>query len=170
MNPIIESILSRRSIRKFYDKPVDNELINIILKAGFNAPSAGNQQPWHFVIINDRKILDEIADFHPYAKMARQTPQAFLVCGEPALEKHPGYWPVDCSAATENMLLAIHALGLGGVWVGVYPREERMKEITRICNLPDHIKPFALIPFGYPAEEKPPANRFIPDRIKYNRW
>lgn len=168
MNPVLEAILSRRSIRKFQNKEISNEDIHKVLKAGMNAPSAGNEQPWHFIIIDNRNLLNQIADFHPYAKMLYEAPLAIMVCGDPSLEKHKHYWPVDCSAATENMLLAIHALGLGGVWIGVYPREHRMKKLKEMLHIPDPIQPFAIIALGYPAEQKPPANRYLADRIHYN--
>ncbi|MBS0000937.1 MAG: nitroreductase family protein, partial [Cyclobacteriaceae bacterium] len=106
------NIYARRSIRRYKDTPVPDEKIRQVIKAGMNAPSAGNEQPWHFVIINDRNILNGIAGFHPFAQMAREAPVAILVCGEPALEKHRDLWVQDCSAATQNMLLEITDLGL----------------------------------------------------------
>mgnify|MGYP001769731856 CR=1 FL=1 len=124
------------------------------------APSAGNQQPWHFVIISNREILNEIPKFHPYSKMLAQSPVAILVCGDINTEKHKGYWIQDCSAATENILLAIHTLGLGAVWLGIHPREDRVDGIKKLLNLPDNISPLALIALGYPAEKHPPADRF----------
>jgi nitroreductase len=166
----LECIFSRRSIRKYRSEPVSEEKIEIILKAGMNAPSAGNEQPWHFVVIDDRKLLNQIADFHPYAKMLYEAPQAIVVCGDPSLEKHKHYWPVDCSAATQNMLLAIQALGLGGVWIGVYPREHRMQKLKELLKVPDPVQVFAVIACGYPAEQKPPANRYRPERIHFNTW
>jgi len=163
-------IYQRRSIRKYTDAPVSEESLMKIIKAGMNAPSAGNEQPWHFVIINDRKILDSIADFHPFAQMARQAPVAILVCGDPDLEKHKGMWVQDCSAATQNMLLAVTGLGLGGVWVGIYPREKRMEGIRELLDMPGNFLPFSLIPVGHPGEEKEPNDKFLRDRIHWNKW
>ncbi len=166
----MDILYRRRSIRKYTDSPVSEDDIKKIIKAGMNAPSAGNEQPWHFIMINDRKKMDAIAGFHPFAQMIRQAPAAILVCGEPALEKHKGLWVQDCSAATQNMLLEIADLGLGGVWVGIYPREKRMTGIRELFNIPEDIIPFSLIPLGYPAEEKEPNDKFMEDRIRVNKW
>jgi nitroreductase len=164
------TIYTRRSIRKYTGDSVREEDLMGIVKAGMNAPSAGNEQPWHFVIIHDRTKLNAIADFHPFAQMARHAPVAILVCGDPGFEKHKGMWVQDCSAATQNMLLEITARGLGGVWVGVYPREKRMDGLRRLLNIPSNIIPFSLIPIGYPAEKKEPNDKFIQDRIRVDRW
>jgi nitroreductase len=145
-------------------------MLNRIIKAGMNAPSAGNEQPWHFVVIDDRNILNSIADFHPFAKMTRTAPVAILVCGEPELEKHKDLWVQDCSAATQNMLLEITDLGLGGVWVGIYPREKRIEEMRKLLRMPENIIPFSLIPLGYPGEIKEPNDKFLPERIRINQW
>ncbi len=166
----MNTIYTRRSIRKYIPEPVREEDLMKIIKAGMNAPSAGNEQPWHFVIIHDRKILNAIADFHPFAQMAREAPVAILVCGEPDLEKHKGMWVQDCSAATQNMLLEITDLGLGGVWVGVYPREKRMDGVRELLNMPSNIIPFSLIPLGHPGEKKEPNDKFLKERIRVNLW
>ncbi|NMC63220.1 MAG: nitroreductase family protein [SAR324 cluster bacterium] len=166
----LESILSRRSIRKFQDKSVPNELVTEILKAAMAAPSANNKQPWHFIVVKDKKHLQEIAKVHPYAKMASEAALAIIVCGDPGLEFAPGYWIQDCSAATQNILLAAHELGLGAVWCGVYPREERVKEIKEAFEIPDNIIPLNVIPIGYPGEEKGASNRYDPNRIHMNKW
>lgn len=163
-------IYTRRSIRKYTDQAIPGETINRIIKAGMNAPSAGNEQPWHFVVINDRNILNTIADFHPFAQMARIAPVAILVCGEPELEKHKDLWVQDCSAATQNILLEITDLGLGGVWVGIYPREKRMEAMRKLLHMPGNIIPFSMIPLGHPAETKEPNDKFLPERIRINRW
>lgn len=134
------------------------------------APSAGNQQPWHFIVLDERAVLDAIPEHHPHSSMIREATVAILVCGDVSAEKHRGYWVQDCAAATENMLVAVTALGLGAVWLGVYPREDRVKGLKGLFGLPDHIIPFSLIPIGRPAEEKPSADRYDPSRIHYNRW
>ncbi|MCK5029180.1 MAG: nitroreductase family protein [Bacteroidales bacterium] len=167
---IIEGILTRRSIRKYTNKEVADEQIQLLLKAGMYAPSASNQQPWHFVVITDRKILNIISEVHPYAKMLKQAQLAILVCGDEDRELSKGYWVVDCSAATQNILLAAHDLGLGAVWLGVHPREERKNEIRKIFDLPHNIQPMSLISIGYPDEEKETPDRFKPERIHYNTW
>ncbi|MBS7627126.1 nitroreductase family protein [Candidatus Bathyarchaeota archaeon] len=166
----MEAIISRRSIRKYTDQPIPDDKVEMLLKAAMSAPSAGNQQPWHFIVINERKILDEIPKFHSYAQMLHEAPLAILVCGDLKLEKHKGFWTQDCSAATENILIAANANGLGAVWLGIYPREERIRGLKNLLGLPEHIIPFSLIPIGYPAEHKPPAERYDESRIHYNHW
>jgi nitroreductase len=167
---MLESILSRRSIRKFKNTPVCEKDIEDILKAAMAAPSAGNSQCWEFIIINNRIILDEIPKIHPHAQMILESPIAILVCADVSREKYPERWLLDCSAATQNILLAVHEKGLGAVWVGIHPDKERIKGITKLFNLPDNIKPFSLIPIGYPNETKPPSNRFDKNKIHYNKY
>lgn len=167
----LQALVSRRSIRKFTSEPVSEQEVKDILEAAMSAPSAGNQQPWHFIVINDRKLLDRVPEFHPHSLMCIEASLAILVCGDPSLEKHEGYWVQDCAAATENLLLSIHALGLGGVWVGIYPREERVKGFRRLLNIPEQIIPFSLIPIGHPAEKKPVRpDRYNESRIHRNSW
>ena len=166
----MEAILSRRSIRRYTDQPVSEEVVEELLKAGMSAPSAGNQQPWQFIIITSRELLDEIPRLHPYASMLPQAKVAILVCGDIQAESFKGYWIQDCSAATENILIAAHAKGLGAVWLGIYPREERVKALQKLLKLPEHIVPLSLISIGYPAEKKPPANRFDSSRVHHNGW
>jgi nitroreductase len=166
----METILSRKSIRQYTAKRVPREVINEILHAAMSAPSAGNERPWHFIVLTDRAVLDEIPKFHPYSAMLKQASVAILVCGDAMLEKHKGYWVLDCAAATENMLLAIHARGLGAVWCGVYPTEDRVLNLRKLLKLPDHIIPFSLIPIGFPAEEKKAGDRFDGSRVHENRW
>ena len=166
----LEAIHSRRSVRRYEDRPVPEELVRKLLAAASSAPSARNQQPWQFVVIDDRQMLAEIAEVNPNAQMARRAPLAILVCGDLGLETLPGYWVVDCAAAVENMLLAAHALGLGAVWTGVYPRQERMDGLRRIARLPEGIMPHSLVVLGYPAEHPAPQDRFRPERVHRNGW
>lgn len=170
MTEAYESIMSRRSIRQFESKPVPPETVRKLLDAAMSAPSAHHEEPWHFIVIDRRETLDEIARVHPYAKMAASAPLAILVCGQASLEKSPGYSPVDCGNATMNILHAAHALSLGGVWVGVYPKEERMQEMRTILSIPEGIYPFALIPLGYPSERKGKENRYKQERVHSNQW
>lgn len=165
-----ECIVTRRSIRQFADRPVPAEMVEKLLRAAMTAPSAGNQQPWEFIVLTDRALLDEMPSIHPYCQMIRQAPVAVLVCGNATREKYPGYWPQDCSAATMNLLLAAHALGLGAVWTGIYPREERIRPFREKFALPEHVVPLALIPIGWPAESPPQPDRFAPERVHHNRW
>lgn len=166
----MKAILNRRSIRKYNNEPVGKDAITSLLKAAMAAPSARNQQPWEFVVIDNRKILDQVPNIHPYAQMIKEAPVAILVCGDKTREKTEGYWVQDCAAATENILIAAEDLSLGAVWLGVYPRKERVDGITKLLKLPNHIVPFALIPLGHPAEHKEPSNRFDTARIHSNGW
>jgi len=169
MDPL-DAIRTRRSIRKYQDKPVPEELIEKLLAAAMYAPSACNAQPWQFVLLQDRKLLREVPKIHPYAAMAAQAPLAILVCGDTSLEISPGYWAIDCSAAVENLLLAAHALGLGAVWTGVYPQQDRVEGFRRLLGLPKNVIPHSLIPLGYPAEQPPQEERYRPERIHRNGW
>jgi nitroreductase len=166
----LEAIYSRRSVRKFESRAVPEELIEKLLKAAMNAPTARNAQAWHFIVIDDRAKLAEYAAANPNAAMAKDAPLGILVCGDLQLEKSPGYWVVDCSAAVENMLLAAHAMGLGAVWTGVYPREERMDFLHKQFGLPDEVKAHSLVVVGYPAEHPAPQSHFRPDRVRKNHW
>jgi len=166
----MEALMTRRSIRSYRDEPVPDELIERILKAAMMAPSAGNEQPWQFIVIRDRELLQDIPRFHPYVKMVLQAPVAILVCGDLKLARHTGFWVQDCSAAVQNLLLAAHDLGLGAVWAGVYPREKRVDGFRKLLDLPEHIVPFALIPIGYPAQESREVDRFKNDRIHHDGW
>ena len=166
----MDVILSRRSIRKYTDQQVSEEDINELPKAGMAAPSANNCQPWHFVVINDHQIMDRIPEFHPYSKMLKSASVAILICIDKNLENADGYGIQDCSAATQNILLAAHANGLGAVWLGIYPREVRIEGVKKLLGIPGGIMPLSLISIGYPSEEKPPANRFDEARVHYNKW
>ncbi|MCX8131028.1 MAG: nitroreductase family protein [Clostridia bacterium] len=166
----MNAIFSRRSIRKYTKQDISEEIIEKIIRAGMAAPSAGNEQPWHFIVINDRSVLNEIPKFHPYAKMLAEVDNAIVICGDLTLEKYEGFWVQDCSAATQNMLLMVHDLGLGSVWLGVYPIEERVKALKELLGLPENIIPFSVLPIGHPAESKEPANRFSPSKVHRNRW
>ncbi|MDD4050803.1 MAG: nitroreductase family protein [candidate division Zixibacteria bacterium] len=166
----IEAILGRRSIRRYYGRPVTEDQIEQILRAAMCAPSANNEQPWQFIVITDRRMLDRIPTVHPYSAMLKEAPLAILVCGDVSLDKSPGYWVVDCAAATQNLLVAAYALGLGTVWLGVYPREERMGDIAALFGLPDHVKPLALVAVGHPAEKKPANDRYDASRVRRNTW
>jgi nitroreductase len=167
---LFDAIAHRRSIRRYRPDSINESLVSSIVRAGCAAPSAGNEQPWHFLVIRARTTLIELSISHPYADMLREAPLAILVCADMNRVKHKDYWPQDCAAAVQNMLLATHGLGLGSVWVGVYPREARVAEVRRVITLPDTIIPFALLPIGLPAEEKGPDDRFDPKRIHLEHW
>ncbi len=166
----MENILSRRSIRRYTAEPVSEETIKQLLEAAMSAPSANNRQPWQFVVIDDRELLDAITEVHRYAQMLKEAPLAILVCGDLQRAKRQGYWVQDCSAATENLLLAAHALGLGAVWLGVYPNEQRLVGVRHLLRLPEQLEPFSLISIGHPAEQKPPSARYDVERVHRNQW
>jgi nitroreductase len=165
-----ETIITRRSIRKYKKQPIPKETLQKLFEAACQAPSAGNQQPWHFILLDDRKILNVIHTFHPSAKILKEADKAILVCGDLDLEKFKGYWMIDCAAATQNILLAAHSLGLGACWLGLYPREGRMAGMKKLLHLPAHIVPFAVVALGYAGEIKPKENRCNPARIHQNKW
>lgn len=165
-----EAILTRRSIRKFTSQLVSHDLIEKILKAGMQAPSARNKQPWHFIVIQDREMLDKISVVHPYAYMLKEAPLGIVICGDSNIEITIEYIVQDCSAATQNMLLAAHNFGLGAVWLGIYPREPRIKALRKLLSIPENIIPVSMIAVGYPAEKKEPENRFNPERVHYEKW
>lgn len=167
---LIEAIRTRRSIRQFTDQPVSDELIRRIIAAAMQAPSAGNQQPWHFVVTTDRDKLTELQAVHPHSAMAARAPVSILVCGATAGLKYPQLWPQDCAAATQNLLLAARDLGLGTVWVGIYPLEERLAACRRLWGIPAEVTPFALVPVGWPAASFSVVDRFQPDRIHHEQW
>jgi nitroreductase len=167
---IIEALLTRRSVRSFTDEPVTEEQIKQLLRAAMQAPSAGNQQPWHFVIITERHLLNRIALINPHADMCRLAPVSILICGDERLEKHPGYWVEDCSAAAENLLLAAHGMGLGAVWTGIHPVAERVAGFRSLFDLPSSIHPLGLMVVGVPAERPVPVDRYKEDRVQWNHW
>jgi nitroreductase len=166
----LTAIGTRRSIRKYTDEAVSESVITDLLRAAMAAPSAGNEQPWHFVGIQDRAVLDAIPKFHPYSAMLKYASVAILVCGDLTLEKYKGCWVQDCSASAQNLLLAATALGLGAVWTAVHPMEDRVAGMRRLLNMPEHVIPLALIPIGYPAEQHRPADRFNAARVHRDRW
>jgi nitroreductase len=166
----LETIFTRRSIRRFTDETVSDEHIETLLRAGMAAPSAGNQQAWEFVVIDAPELLQAIPSVHPYAQMCAQAPLTLAVCAEPGREKYSGFWVQDCSASTQNILLAAHALGLGAVWLGIAPTGERAHQLAELLKLPQGIEPLALIAVGHPAESKEPEDRFDPHKTHHNQW
>jgi nitroreductase len=164
----MDVILARRSVRKYTDRPVSEEQLTKLLEAGMAAPSAKNRQPWHFVLVRDRGTLARLAEAHPYGKMLTEAAAAIAVCGDTNVA--PDYWIQDCSAATENILIAVAALGLGAVWLGCHPRPERVTAIKSILGIPDHIGVLSLISIGYPAEDKEPRTQYDESRVHKESW
>lgn len=166
----MDPVLSRRSVREYTAQPVSDEMLHTLLKAAMVAPSAGDERPWHFVVIDDRRIKEKIPEIHRFAHMAPNAPLALLVCGDENLQKHHGFWVQDCAAATENILIEAQQLGLGAVWLGVYPVEGRVQGFRRLLDIPERVIPFALVLVGYSAEHKNPANRYDESRVHLNCW
>jgi len=168
---IIDTIYARRSIRNYQDKPVEQEKLETLLKAAMAAPSAMNFKPWEFVVVTESPTLDEIRSALMFGKF--NSPAAIIVCGNLSFFKNPvasKYWIQDCSAATQNILLAAVGLGLGTVWCGVHPIYNYSKRISEIIQLPDHVEPLNVIYVGYPAEEKPSRTQFDPIRVHWQKY
>jgi len=165
---LIETIFRRRSIRNYTDSPVSEIDIQTLLEAAMAAPSASNRKPWHFVLIDDREVLGRLADAHPYGKMLPHAPLCIAVCGDTTISDR--FWVQDCSAATENLLLAATALGLGAVWLGVYPNEDRGSAIREILGIPAHVPPLNLISIGHPDEDKASRTQYDRTRVHRGRW
>lgn len=163
-------VTHRRSIRQFTSEPVSDDLITQLLVAAMQAPSAGNQQPWHFIIVTDREKLDAVPGFHPYCKMITGVSTAIIVCGAPDGKKWPDFWVQDCSASIQNILLAAHDLGLGAVWTGVYPLEERITATRKLFAIPQNVFPLAIIPVGWPAAESKKISRYDQSLIHRESW
>ncbi len=166
----METILGRRSIRKYSDESVTDAQVKRLLEAAMAAPSAHNRQPWHFIVVRDRNTLLEVPKFHNYSKMLEQAALAIIVCGDLETEGGTGFWVQDCSAATENILLAAKAAGLGAVWLGVHPNEALVKGLRGLLGIPERIMPLCIISIGHPLEEKPPGNRYRDDRVHTGKW
>jgi len=167
---VLEAIYQRRSIRKYKNQPVPEELVREILAAAMMAPSAGNAQPWQFIVITERETLARVKDFNPHAGMAAEAPLAIMICGDLNLEKFPGFWVQDCAAATQNLLLAAQARGLGTVWTGIYPMEDRVASFSRHFGLPPRVIPMALVVMGWPAQKIKGEDRFKVERIHTETW
>jgi len=167
---IFEAIMTRRSIRQVRKESVDDQQCRKLLQAAMQAPSAHNSQSWQLVVIDDREILLQIARFHPYASMLNHAPVAIAVCGDRKIEKSVEYLSLNGAAATQNILLAAHGLDLGAVWLGIYPRRERMKKLSELLALPGSIIPLSLIAIGHPAVKKPAENRYNNNKIHKNLW
>jgi len=173
MNETINSIMNRRSIRRYKSIPLDRGTIETLLRAGMAAPSAHNRQPWEFFVVTDRATLDRLAEEHPYAKMLGEAPVCIVVCGN--RERFCGgdeddFWVQDCSAATENILVAAQSLGLGTVWCGVTPRQVLIDMVSRIVGLPEGIVPLGLIAVGHPDQDPPVKDKWRPDRVHWEKW
>lgn len=166
----LECIITRRSIRKFTSQPISKQTISILLKAAMWAPSARNLQAWHFVVVDNKQLLHSLSEIHPHGKMLCNAPLAILICGNLQIEPMPEYNAINCSAATQNLLLAAHDSGLGAVWLGVYPKLERIAGISQLLQLPEYIIPISLLALGFPDEEKTSPERYDEAKISFNLW
>ena len=172
MNPDLQFIFSRRSIRKFTDAEIPETMLTDLLEAAMAAPSAVGRDPWHFIVLQSRDTLDRLASLLPHGRMLRQATASIVVCGDMEIvhDRQLSYLLQDLSAAVENLLLAANTLGLGGCWLGVHPREERMAGIRELFGLPEYILPVAGIALGWPAQQAEPRTRYNPDRVHREIW
>lgn len=169
----IKNIMTRTSVRKYTNEAVSKADIETMLRAGMAAPTAVNKQPWHFVVVTDREQLNALAAANRGTGMAAKAPLAIVVCGD--MQKTlsgigQGFWVQDCSAATENILLAANAIGLGGVWTGLYPNEERANAVRDVVKAPEHIVPLCVIVIGHPADNPTPKDKWKPENVSYNKF
>jgi nitroreductase len=167
---VLQAIFTRRSIRRFSGAPISEENMEVLLKAGFSAPSAHNLQPSHFLVLKNPATLESIAEAHPYAKMLPQAGCCIIVCGDDNIQKSKGLMVEDCSAAIQNILLAAHGLGLGAVWCGLYPAPELTKLISVVNKLPDNIEPIGMVVVGHKVEDKAPVDKYTRARVHYDQW
>jgi nitroreductase len=165
----MEAILTRRSIRSYTDEPVSEEVVNELLKAAMSAPTTA-EEPWHFIVVRDRDLLGAVPSFHAHAQMLKKAQVGIVVCGDPTWGYLRDRWPLDCAAATENMLIAANARGLGAVWVGIYPVPERIEGLRKLLGIPEPILPLCVVSVGHPGEKKKPSGRFKPERVHYDHW
>lgn len=174
LNPVLKAIFGRKSVRLYNDDiEVTKEQLEILLRAAMSAPSARNLQPWAFIAITNRDTLDKLANGLPYAKMLFRAKAAIVVCGVPdrsGQDSPEGYWVQDCSAATQNILLAAEAIGLSAVWTGVYPRSERVKIVRDVLGIPESAIPLNVIPIGAPNGVEKPKDKFNADNILWEGW
>lgn len=172
MQTPIDNILTRVSVRQFTGEPISQQQIDTLLQCAMAAPSAINKQPWAFIVITDTALLQRIGNEMPNSRCQNNPACAFVPCGDltKAIPDLPEFWINDVSAATENLLLAAHAMGLGAVWTGVHPSAERVAQLQSLLNFPEHIVPLCIVPVGYPAETPAIKEKFSADNIHYNGW
>ena len=167
---VLDNIFARKSVRSYTDQAVSEEQVLTILKAAMAAPSGMNAQPWRFVVVREQKVKDKLAV--GFNKMIGKAPVVIVVCGK-TTNKMGGTnnnWTADCAAATENLLLAVEALGLGAVWTACYPYEDRMNPAIEVLGLPENVMPYCIVPIGYPAGNDKPKDKWKPENIHYEKW
>lgn len=163
----MKEIFSRVTVRKYQEKPVETEKLERLLRAAMAAPSAGNQQPWQFVVVRDRALLDQLAQASPYAKPLLGAPAGIVVLSRTQGLRFPDYWQQDLGASTQNLLLEAEHLGLGAVWMGIAPLEDRMEAVKKTLGLGEDVQAFALVAVGYPQEKAAPHDRYDPSRVQW---
>lgn len=174
-NAALECILTRTSVRQYQpDRTISRDTVETLLRAAMSAPTAVNKQPWAFIALDDRAALDSLAQVLPYARMLTKAPLAIVTCGDLSKaidgeDADKGFWIQDVSAATENLLLAAHAMGLGAVWTGVYPDAERVKDVQERLGLPANVIPLAVVPVGYPTGPQKPKEKWDPANVHFNK-
>ena len=166
----LDNIFARKSVRSYTDEPISPEQVETILKAAMAAPSGMNMQPWRFVVVTDQKVKDKLAV--GFNKMIAKAPVVIIVCGKTTnkLGAPNKNWTADCAASTENLLLAVEALGLGAVWTACYPYEDRMNPTVEALGLPENISPYCIVPIGHPAGNDKPKDKWNPENIHYEKW
>ena len=175
-NTTVNDIMSRTSIRKYTDEPISDADMETLLRAGMAAPSCCNIQPWHFIVVKDQAVRQQMADAFGPAKPAAKAPAVIIVCGdmqimrESPVKDNTDYWVCDACAATENILIAANSLQLGGVWMGVWPMKNRISKLQDILGLPEYIIPLNMIALGHPAEQPQPKDKWKPERIHQDKW
>lgn len=164
---MLKELFDRRSIRRYTDRPIPDEVITELLRAAMNAPSARNTQSWRFLVITDRKALDDIPNLQPYTGMMRQAQAAVMVMGDRTAEAGEGYLYVNCAAAIENLLIEAVHQGLGACWCAVAPKPERIEGFSRYFHLGDDLLPVGIIALGWPAEERPRVDQYDPAKVTF---
>ncbi len=168
---VLHNILQRKSVRAYTDRAVSHEQLDTLIRAAMAAPTGRDMRPWHFIVLEGRHQLSALAEQLPYAKMLAEAQAAVVVCGDMSVTDKEGNpsrnWTFDCSAATENLLLQAEAMGLGAVWTGVYPYDERIEAVKQALHLPDHLIPLNVIPIGYPKGDPQPKDKYDPAKVEY---
>ena len=171
---VLETILNRKSVRSYTDRAVSREQLDTLLRAAMAAPTGRDMRPWKFVVVDDKETLAKLAEALPRHKMLPEAQAAIAICGDLSVTDDKGNpstnWTFDCSAATENLLLMAEAMGLGAVWTGVYPYEERIAAVREALELPEEIVPLSLIPIGYPKGNPQPKEKYNADNVHFNGW
>ncbi len=171
---VMHNILSRKSVRSYTDRAVSREQLDTLVRAAMAAPTGRDMRPWKFIVVDNKATIDSLAPLLPYAKMLKEAQAAIVVCGDLSVTDDEGKpstnWTFDCSAATENLLLQAEAMGLGAVWTGVYPYEERVAVVKKAFRLPSYIAPLCVIPIGYPKGNPQPKDKYKKENIHYNQW